>query len=312
MAKGREGGFTLIELSIVLVIIGLLVGGVLVGQDLIKAAEVRAQITQIEKFNTAANTFYGKYGYLPGDIPPEAAAQFGFVTREGNCAGHGDGNGLVEGILDNNCGTGMGIYVFGGETALFWCDLSSTHLIDGSFNTATDTSDPEPITPSQVSLYMPSAKISNNYVYVWSGGWSEWWIASSAFKGDQKNYFGISAVSGDKYGNTISGMGLTVSQAYGIDEKVDDGLPQSGAVLAIYDGEENVWASGGSLDANGETVGGANDGVSGGPSTAATPGSATTCYDNGNVAGVQQAYSLAQNNGAGVNCALSFRMQAGD
>ena len=40
-----SGGFTLIELSIVLVIIGLLVGGVLVGQDLIRAAGVRAQIS---------------------------------------------------------------------------------------------------------------------------------------------------------------------------------------------------------------------------------------------------------------------------
>jgi prepilin-type N-terminal cleavage/methylation domain-containing protein len=45
-------GFTLIELSIVLVIIGLIVGGVLVGQDLVKAAGVRATISQIEKFNT--------------------------------------------------------------------------------------------------------------------------------------------------------------------------------------------------------------------------------------------------------------------
>ena len=53
--------FTLIEMSIVLVIIGLIVGGVLVGQDLIRAAYVRAQVSQIEKFNTALNTFYGKY-----------------------------------------------------------------------------------------------------------------------------------------------------------------------------------------------------------------------------------------------------------
>lgn len=45
----NQSGFTLIELSIVLVIIGLIVGGVLVGRDLIKAAEVRAQVSQIEK-----------------------------------------------------------------------------------------------------------------------------------------------------------------------------------------------------------------------------------------------------------------------
>jgi hypothetical protein len=44
----------------VLVVIGLIIGGILVGQDLIKAAEVRATISQIEKYQTAANTFYGK------------------------------------------------------------------------------------------------------------------------------------------------------------------------------------------------------------------------------------------------------------
>lgn len=56
--ENRRGGFTLIELSIVLVVSGLIVGGVLVGQDLIRAAGVRATITQIEKFNQAAHTFY--------------------------------------------------------------------------------------------------------------------------------------------------------------------------------------------------------------------------------------------------------------
>ena len=46
--KRSNRGFTLIEMSIVLVIIGLVVGGVLVGQDLIRAAYERAQISQIE------------------------------------------------------------------------------------------------------------------------------------------------------------------------------------------------------------------------------------------------------------------------
>ena len=52
-----QRGFTLVEMSIVLVIIALLVAGVLVGQDMINAAAVRSQIAQIEKYNSAVNTF---------------------------------------------------------------------------------------------------------------------------------------------------------------------------------------------------------------------------------------------------------------
>jgi prepilin-type N-terminal cleavage/methylation domain-containing protein len=48
----RQTGFTLIELSIVLVIIGLIVGVILVGPDLIEAATIRSQISQIDKYNT--------------------------------------------------------------------------------------------------------------------------------------------------------------------------------------------------------------------------------------------------------------------
>ena len=71
-------GFTLIELSIVLVIIGLIAGGVLIGRDLINAAAIRAQISQIEKIQTAVNTFRGKFNALPGDMGTAIANQFGF------------------------------------------------------------------------------------------------------------------------------------------------------------------------------------------------------------------------------------------
>ena len=76
MRDRNHSGFTFVELSIVLAIIGLLVGGVLVGRDLIKAAEIRGHVQQIEKYNAAANTFRSKYGGLPGDLLSSRAAAF--------------------------------------------------------------------------------------------------------------------------------------------------------------------------------------------------------------------------------------------
>src|SRR5271170_3878378 len=90
-----NAAFTLIELSIVLVIIGLIVGGVLVGQDLIKAAQIRATVTQLEKYNTSVNTFRGKYNGLPGDLQSPTNF-FPSVTGAGTGTGLGNGNALIE------------------------------------------------------------------------------------------------------------------------------------------------------------------------------------------------------------------------
>ena len=127
--NNRKSGFTLIELSIVLVIIGLIIGGVLVGQDLINAATIRAQISQIEKYNTAVRAFELKYGYLPGDMPATAANAYGFWAGDGavgcNGASRGtrDGNGLIELIVNAvEYSDGQN------EPSLFWDDLGNNAL----------------------------------------------------------------------------------------------------------------------------------------------------------------------------------------
>ena len=66
--RHNKSGFTLIELSIVLVIIGLIVGGILVGQDLIKSAEMRNLASQLRQYQVATSTFRGKYNEIPGDM----------------------------------------------------------------------------------------------------------------------------------------------------------------------------------------------------------------------------------------------------
>lgn len=269
-------GFTLIELSIVVVIIGLIAGGVLVGQDLIRAAAVRAQISQIEKFSTAVNTFRGKYGYLPGDMNAVTASQLGFATRAGT-PGRGDGNGVIEGYYY------QGGILYGwdqlGEPAFFWEDLSAAGLIEGRVNTAIDGPPAGPITPMDV--WMPSAKIGrDNYVYVYSNTNDGADVAANGV-----NYFGLSGISTMSIaGNITSVPAINESEALAIDGKIDDGLPISGRVRGFYDKGSGVPA----------II----------PAPNAGSGSSSTCYDT-----TSKRYSLNQNGGAGVNCALSFQFQ---
>ena len=94
----KKSGFTLVELAIVIVVIGLLVGGVLQGQELIKQANIRSQIAQFEDINRATFTFRAKYNALPGDMN-NATSFWGDLIDIDNptigttatCNGNGDG-----------------------------------------------------------------------------------------------------------------------------------------------------------------------------------------------------------------------------
>lgn len=74
-------GFTLVELSIVLVIIGLLIGGILVGQSLIDSAKISSQARQLQQFDSAAILFKSKFKYLVSDSPAHGGNRDGLITR---------------------------------------------------------------------------------------------------------------------------------------------------------------------------------------------------------------------------------------
>jgi prepilin-type N-terminal cleavage/methylation domain-containing protein len=290
--RGNTAGFTLIELSIVLVIIGLIVGGVLVGQDLIRAAEIRATISQIEKYNTAVNTFRGKYNAIPGDLNSATATTFGFTARGSN-AGEGDGNGVIEGITSNASGVNNG-YLQGGETTTFWVDLSvgnpstpmNINLIDGSFTQAAPSGGFTVASGSQAS-YWPAAKLGRgNYVYVWSSNGT--------------NYFGLAPITSVAAGvPTMGSASMTIQQAYQIDKKVDDGYPATGSVMAVWGGN----TAGTAIAANTAVPTAGTNTVNG---VANASLSSTSCYDSTNNV---YALSYGGNNGAGATCAISFRFQ---
>ncbi|NKB45869.1 MAG: prepilin-type N-terminal cleavage/methylation domain-containing protein [Alphaproteobacteria bacterium] len=81
-------GFTLIEMSIVLVIIGLIIGGILKGQEIIESSRQKNVITQIDTIRAAINTFADKYNALPGDYRLA-------VNRLSANVADGSGNGII-------------------------------------------------------------------------------------------------------------------------------------------------------------------------------------------------------------------------
>jgi hypothetical protein len=125
---------------------------------------------------------------------------------------------------------------------------------------------------------------------VGSGGWA----AAGEGTPDGNNYFGLSVVTSiqnaSASGRPSSSVGLTVQEAYNIDKKIDDGFPQSGSVMAFFDSSTCDIENGNTYQGATWAAGGCTTGtqipeyLGDGPSTAATPGSSITCYDNGNVA----------------------------
>ena len=88
----RQQGFTLIEIAIVLVIIGLLLGGVLKGQELITSARVRNIISQQDGVKAAYFGFLDRFRAIPGDYNLATTNISGVGVACGN-AGNGDGDG---------------------------------------------------------------------------------------------------------------------------------------------------------------------------------------------------------------------------
>jgi prepilin-type N-terminal cleavage/methylation domain-containing protein len=119
--KRREQGFSLLEVAIVLVLAGLLLGGVLKGQELIGAARVKSLIEQQDNIRAAYHGFMDRFRALPGDY--SLATQFIRNVSTTHCnGGNGDGDGLIE--TENN------------ENTLVWEHLARAGFISGMFTCA--------------------------------------------------------------------------------------------------------------------------------------------------------------------------------
>lgn len=221
--RDRKSGFTLVEISVVLLIIGLLISGIVVGRHLINAAELRALASMTERFNTAGNTFKIKYNCLPGDCG--AAVTLGITTRNNECPGdYGNSgiNGNGDGIISSNTLTGSGFC----EAANVYEHLKGTNLMSEV--------ETRLLCNGWMAVYSPSLQLglkANSTMYV-----------TATFENGSGQY-NVNAHwlvfrDGNPYrGDCSSGYGpLSPVTAQALDRKMDDGRPLSGVVKATNQG----------------------------------------------------------------------------
>ncbi|TSA49968.1 MAG: prepilin-type N-terminal cleavage/methylation domain-containing protein [Nitrosomonadales bacterium] len=115
----KQPGFTLIELAIVLVIIGLLLGGILKGQELINSAKVKNMANDFTSIAAIVYGYQDKFRAMPGDDPAAVAHTGGTLATSGGTAG----NGLIEGAWSSTTSTD--------EAVLFWQHVRLAGLAQG-------------------------------------------------------------------------------------------------------------------------------------------------------------------------------------
>jgi prepilin-type N-terminal cleavage/methylation domain-containing protein len=205
--RRSEQGFTLVELAIVMVIIGLLIGGILKGQELISNAKVSSTVTQLKGLDAALNTFQDKYNALAGDMNNTQTRLPG-----GQASENGDGNGRINQLAGAAPAAGA-------ESTNAFVQLSRADLISGvNVNGGL-----------AAGGIIPEVKAGGT---MWLG------TASNAGAGTG----GIATLNANKTYASLNGQTAAVAAGTGaiapdaaaqIDRKLDDGTANTGTVQAV-------------------------------------------------------------------------------
>jgi len=207
----KQSGFTLVELAIVMIIIGLLIGGILKGQELIANAQTTATIAQIKAFDGAMSSFRDKYSAVPGDMANAGA-------RLANCANSCD-TGPAAGALGDGRITAANINVLpavGSEGVRAFTHMAAADLISGI-----DTDFDGAVT-NNFGDGLPEAEIGGGY---WAG-YDGTGTVGGVINARRGTYLVLTGLAVD----TATGAGIPAVRAGQIDRKIDDGVPATGDV----------------------------------------------------------------------------------